>query len=214
MAALLRPLANAMRIRMLRYLIQPHHLEEVASHFHLSRQGARKHLDKLVAIGVLERREDRGSRHVTEYMLRPQALFLIYNEFEKLGHWRPRDAGHGPTLPGREGRLAPAQPVEACVWLMRGVGAGRQSRVARNTGYPWVVGRDRACALPLDYDPYISARHAEIRWDGRQFRLLDLKSRNGTSHNWAPLPRGAEAFLRHGDVIGVGESVLLFWDGD
>lgn len=215
MASWLRPLASPVRLRLLRFLTRPHYLEEVASHLKVTRQAARKHLDKLVGIGVLEKRSGiRESGPVTEYLINPQALFLIYDEFEKLGSLRGderQDVLHR-TL-AEPGKRVVAEPAQGpCFYIVRGLNTGQRLPLAARDR-EWTVGRDTRCDFPIPHDPYASNRHAEVHWDGRQFVLTDLRSTNGTHHNWALLPRGGGVALRHGDVVGVGKTLLLFWQG-
>jgi len=56
-------------------------------------------------------------------------------------------------------------------------------------------------------DPALSRRHCLIAQDDGRFRIEDLQSRNGTLVNGAAI---TEHWLRHGDRIGVGDSLLLF----
>jgi DNA-binding transcriptional ArsR family regulator len=217
LAGWLGPLASPVRLRLLRFLTQPHYLEEVASHLKLTRQAARKHLDQLVAIGVLEKRSGtRETGPVTEYIINPQALFLIYDEFEKLGTLRrdePREVLHRTMA--EPGRRVAAQPAEgSCFWIVRGLNTGHRAMLQRRTDRRWVIGRDEECDLAVAHDPYASNRHAEVRWDGQRYLLADLRSTNGTHHNWTLLPRGGEVALRHGDLVGVGKTLLLFWGMD
>ena len=56
-------------------------------------------------------------------------------------------------------------------------------------------------------DPALSRRHCLIAEDDGRFKIEDLQSRNGTLVNGAAI---TEHWLRHGDRIGVGDSLLLF----
>ena len=56
-------------------------------------------------------------------------------------------------------------------------------------------------------DPALSRQHCVIAREGDQFKIRDLQSRNGTQVNGAGI---TEQWLRHGDRIGVGDSLLLF----
>jgi Nif-specific regulatory protein len=56
-------------------------------------------------------------------------------------------------------------------------------------------------------DPALSRRHCLIVPDNGSFKIQDLQSRNGTQVNGATI---TEHWLRHGDRIGVGDSLLLF----
>lgn len=214
-AGLLLPLASPVRLKILRYLTTPHYLEEVASHVKLTRQAARKHLDKLVAIGVLARRSaTRDTGLVTEYVIDQQALFLVYDEFEKLGTLRRRDARSDlvRTLAGGKGARPRSRGGGPCFWIVRGLDTGERLELGDLTDREWVVGRDPRADLALAHDPYASNRHAMVTHEDGVHRLTDLMSTNGTFHNWERLPRGDGATLAHGDVVGVGKTVLLFWD--
>jgi Nif-specific regulatory protein len=60
--------------------------------------------------------------------------------------------------------------------------------------------------LPVD-DNLCSRLHALIRWDSRNWHLKDCGSRNGTYLNSRRID---EAILRPGDVIRVGETLIVF----
>jgi pSer/pThr/pTyr-binding forkhead associated (FHA) protein/S1-C subfamily serine protease len=68
------------------------------------------------------------------------------------------------------------------------------------------LGRDPACAIAFagDSGRVVSARHAEIRYAGGEWRLVDLGSRNGTYLNGRRVT--GEAALQTGDVIALGET--------
>lgn len=66
------------------------------------------------------------------------------------------------------------------------------------------LGRDDACDLILDEDA-ASRRHAKLHYLDNQPELLDLGSTNGTFLNGKQVHR---AYLKHGDRIQVGTSVL------
>lgn len=69
------------------------------------------------------------------------------------------------------------------------------------------IGRSRESDIFLP-DQWLSRHHAEIRQDPQGFALKDLGSKNGTQLNDAPLRQ--EQYLRHGDVITIGEHTLTF----
>ncbi len=56
-------------------------------------------------------------------------------------------------------------------------------------------------------DPALSRRHCLIVQDDGRFKIQDLQSRNGTLVNGTSI---TEHWLRHGDRVGVGDSLLLF----
>ncbi len=69
-----------------------------------------------------------------------------------------------------------------------------------------VIGRHAECQIALD-DRKVSRRHAEIRPDGDEFRLVDLGSTNGTEVNGSAV---TEHVLADGDTIKVGDTALRF----
>ena len=71
-------------------------------------------------------------------------------------------------------------------------------------GERMVIGRLPECEVPLN-DPNVSRHHAEIRWDGRSYVLVDLGSMNGTLVNGTPV---SEARLSTGDVLTVGRTPI------
>jgi FHA domain-containing protein/GAF domain-containing protein len=62
------------------------------------------------------------------------------------------------------------------------------------------VGRDPSSDLLLD-DPRVSARHALLQWTGNDWILVDLRSKNGTFVNGAPI---TELPLQNHDWISFG----------
>lgn len=67
------------------------------------------------------------------------------------------------------------------------------------------IGREAVNQVRLVH-PSVSRRHALIKRDGEQFKLVDLNSLNGTSVNGVPV---LERFLEHGDHIAIGDVMLL-----
>ncbi len=57
-------------------------------------------------------------------------------------------------------------------------------------------------------DPTVSARHAELRWQGGGFAIADLDSTNGTLVNNQRIR--AARLLRDGDKITVGQTMLAY----
>ena len=71
---------------------------------------------------------------------------------------------------------------------------------------PLTIGREPTNGLPVR-DGSISRFHCRIERLGRQYRVVDLDSRNGTFVNGAPIK---EHILQHAEQLKVGKSVLLF----
>lgn len=65
------------------------------------------------------------------------------------------------------------------------------------------LGADPANTLPI-HDPFVSARHARLSWDGASWWIEDLGSRNGTFVNQAQVPPHALQPVPPGAWIQVG----------
>jgi len=73
----------------------------------------------------------------------------------------------------------------------------------------WVVGRDRANALPIQ-DKRLSRRHAAIHYvDGQGFYLVDLNSTNGSFVNGEPIKQCI--LLKDGDRVRLGSLAFSFF---
>jgi len=65
------------------------------------------------------------------------------------------------------------------------------------------VASNRICLV----DPSVSRKHAVIKQENEQFKLIDLNSFNGTCVNGVPV---LERALQHGDHVALGDVLLLF----
>jgi len=86
---------------------------------------------------------------------------------------------------------------------------GEQRRLRIPEG-PVVIGRGTESDVVLS-DELLSRRHAEIGLRNGEFYLTDLRSTNGTFINGERVV--GERRLRHGDLIALGQSRLVFSDG-
>lgn len=68
------------------------------------------------------------------------------------------------------------------------------------------IGRESTCLICIK-DSEISRKHLEIKRIGSQYKLVDLGSSNGTQLNNVAV---RESWLRRGDRIQVGQTVLMF----
>jgi pSer/pThr/pTyr-binding forkhead associated (FHA) protein len=84
-------------------------------------------------------------------------------------------------------------------------GADR-GRVFENLPTPITIGREEGNGVQLN-DERISRFHVKIQEDQDKLVLTDLQSTNGTKVNGETVPIW---ILRHGDVITMGRTVLLF----
>lgn len=218
----LKPLGSPVRLRLLRFLTRPHYLEEVASFLKMSRFAAKRHIDELSANGLLRAvpgRRDSGP--VRDYIVAPDAFFELYDAVRSVGELRPAPEAFAESLPGFLTRTrtasaprahAHAGPVHPYLVSVYGPEIGRAYPLAakRSGTAHWTVGRDAACEVALDLDPFTSNRHARIALAGAGFSLTDAYSTNGTWRNWERLPEGETAALRHGDILGIGRTLLVF----
>jgi len=229
LAEYLKALGNPNRLALLHALRAPRMVSDLELHPEQTREGenperpishqaVREHLAKLRAIGVVAvQRTERDGSIVDEYVLNHQKLFAIVEELRQLGELRaqeqwaplPTIAAQRPTEPSRD--QGPR------FVLVRGQAEGRVFPLRKETlsaDRGWILGRKRGLAVSLDYDPFVSSENAEVLLNGHGFTLLDLRSsRNGTSLNFKPLPRGSSAPLRDGDIVSVGRTNLVFRAG-
>lgn len=68
------------------------------------------------------------------------------------------------------------------------------------------IGRHRSNDIILD-DMIVSRHHAQLRWRGEQFVLIDLKSHNGSYVNGQAI---SECVLQNGDILAIGKTKLIF----
>lgn len=212
MAAALKALAYDKRLEVLHLLTRPHYLEEIASHLGIARQAAQKHVDQLLEAAVIKKQQGRReSGPVVEYVVVPQRLFALSEEFAKLGVLKPvqeeERLARTQVTAGKQGRHE-TRGGPALV-AVHGMKAGEVHPLGPGEG-PWTIGRDGDRTISLDYDPFASNRHAEVARTEVGFELVDTFSTNGTYLNWNRLDRGERVPLRPGDVVGVGKSLLVF----
>ncbi len=93
----------------------------------------------------------------------------------------------------------------ASLFIIKGADKGKRFELkAKVVG----LGRDNSNPIRL-HDNEVSRRHAEVRRVDDSYRVVDLKSANGSFLNDEPID---QAPLRPGDQIRVGQTVLLFQD--
>ena len=92
--------------------------------------------------------------------------------------------------------------VASCLLIDRQTG-----RTFTGTAPATVIGRERSQAGIVLQDPNVSRAHAKLTFDGRDWRITDLNSTNGTLVNDVDI---SECVLRDGDLITVGLVNLEF----
>lgn len=219
LANALNALASPTRLQILRALRTPRALAEIhvrapEGERNIARQTVREHLNKLIQVGMVASREvDRSYGDTVEFVANHQTIFALSEEMRALSRVRPivePDAAtvHAPTAP------KPIEPGARLV-VVKGLDEGTAFDLrppAPPARGEWLVGRRRGVAVSLDFDPYISSENSRIVWEGGAHVVEDLPgSRNGTSVNFQPLARGERRALAHGDVVGVGRCILVYW---
>jgi hypothetical protein len=131
----------------------------------------------------------------------------IWEEFSKTGIVIPHAIRTVELAPRaarrRAGPEERAAPPPARLFVVEGPERGQS--VALDGG-PVVVGRSRACSLPLT-DPNASKEHLRIAWEDGAYVASDLGSSFGTRINGNAASRAALAPL---DRIAVGDTVIIF----
>ena len=69
-----------------------------------------------------------------------------------------------------------------------------------------LIGREPTCHVPLAISN-VSREHSKLRFDGEDYRVVDLNSTNGTFVNNV---RVSSCILRNHDQIRIGEAVMVF----
>lgn len=224
LADLLGVLGNATRLELLEMLRLPHALADIqltprrgpapADRAHASRSTVHEHLKKLEEVGLIRASEtDRGGRAVKLFMADPPRLYALLEELRRVVALHAGHTPAGEATGTLRGAPRPKRGSGPRLVLVHGLYEGRSYALDRSSlvADRWVIGRKTGLAVSLDYDPYASLENSYILSRGGRFVLHDFAdSKNGTSVNWEPLPRGGSTPLHAGDVVGVGRSLLCF----
>lgn len=175
-----------------------------------AKQTVLSHLERLAETGLVKLGStQRAGKTLTTYATNAQRLYALSEELRLLVQ---RHAGQGAavdvtgTVPGPAARGA---ATGARFVVVHGAYQGRGFAL-QGRGQNHVIGRATDVDVSLDYDPFVSTRHAKVIHKQGGWELQDLGGKNGTSVNWTQLPRMATMPLAHGDVVGVGRSLLVF----
>lgn len=223
LAQALELVASETRLAVLRQLRSPKALREIEVHTGpaggdgfqrtLSRQAVREQLDRLLEGGlVLQREAQRPYGDTVEYYLNHQRIFAMAEEFRTLVRLRPAPEPEVATL-HKGSQAKPFELRGPCLVLVHGLDEGTTFDLAPPAvgSRQWVIGRSRSAEVSLDFDPFVSAENTAVHWDHGAHLVEDLPgSRNGTTLNFTPLPKGARRALRTGDLLGVGRCLLMF----
>ena len=211
-AACFDVLGSPVRLQILRRLRQPAPLtaidvggERREAGETLARQTVRRHLDRLIESGIVTvLHRESGDMYVTNH----QRVFALSEELRDYARMRPLVEPEAVTVHARSRVVG--ERVGHQLILVKGLDEGTAYDLAPRMK-EWRVGRKRGLDISLDYDPSVSSENAVVRWNGASHSVEDVSgSRNGATHNFRRLAPGEQATLRHGDVIGVGRSLLLY----
>lgn len=97
--------------------------------------------------------------------------------------------------------------VAGAPWLEHFPAPGGASRKTAIEEFPFSIGRNEACDLPVASN-LVSREHAHIVRDGTAFRVRDLNSTNGTFVNGR---RVDDALLNDGDILMIADIELSFF---
>lgn len=210
-------LANINRLGIVRALRVPRALHEIEVRDEgvgqiLARQTIRRHLDVLLEAGIVASR-DAGREYgdTSEFIVNHQRLFAVSEEVRGLSRLRPSVEIESETLPRRN--LSGPRVSSPCLVLVRGLEEGQRFGLDPVAGKrSWVLGRRRGLDISLDFDPSTSSENSILRWEEDHHTLEDIDgSLNGTSHNFRELAPQERVRLRHGDIVGAGRCLLVYW---
>ena len=105
---------------------------------------------------------------------------------------------------------AAAAPREASLALVH---PPADARVVGVDAAETIFGRDPAVAVPLPNDGAASRRHCRLLRAATGFDVEDLDSANGTFLNGSPLAARARVPLTSGDLLRVGDALLVYRPG-
>lgn len=216
---LLKVLASPTRLRLLSALREPAHAAEVRipaaaargelqEGRTLSRPAIIQNIQVLEDVGLVEAvpREDGSDLYVTNH----QVLFRALDEISQLAAITPTvDVDVGDTLERPEGG-GRKLPEGAKLVLVTGP---RQGVAFELEGQgPWLVGRGEEAEIQLEYDPYVSREHVEIRREEDGAFVVEAleETINDPLVNFQPLLPGRQRLLLAGSILSVGASALVF----
>lgn len=217
LAARLQAVAFPARLSLLRLLRTPKALSEIRLHpvrrdggldpdRYVARQTVERHLKTLTDLGFVVAEDGLAGRL---YRASPEMLFLLREDLHRVS---ALFAGGMPV--GGEtlvmGDVDAAPPKGPHLVLVKGAYEGK--RFPLQDAKEWLLGRDAQAHVNLEYDPYISKRHAAVvRRRGRFY--VRNEGRNGTMVDWQALGPDEEVPLKPGAVIGIGRSMMTFHGG-
>ena len=96
--------------------------------------------------------------------------------------------------------------MNASLMVQQGPGAGHTYPLDPRMQALFSMGRGAGCDIVI-LDHRASRHHCDVRWNGRQWEVLDRGSTNGTRVNGVPIRQPVA--LQPGDAIAIGETTLV-----
>lgn len=183
----------------------------------LTRQGVRYHLNQLQEAGIVraERVRD-GGRVKNAYRVNRAPLWALSEGLRELARGDEPPERRAKTNPSA---LAwdpvPKRPGPHLV-VVHGLEVGRRfglGTLESDRPRGWILGSQEKADVRLPESEFVDGQAAEIERKEEDYTLLDLRSaRARVSLNGDPLELGERRVLDHGDVVGVGRTLLSFRD--
>lgn len=221
LAGALFALAHPVRLSLARVLRHPRWLSEISIKRQdpsgrpttISRQGLREHMSRLLEANLVRTAPGtRDGRRGPRYVLHHANLYALSEVLRQMARLRSLDEADDSTaVRTREFRRVSLDGP--CVVMVKGPEEGWITTLdaTRKTSPEWILGRNRAADIILDHDLYVSSKNTAIAFKNGGHFIRDLpSSRNGTLLNFQELPKGHEERLQGGDLIGVGQTILMF----
>lgn len=209
-------LGSGRRLDLLDALRTPRILAEIEladdeSGANIARQSVSRHLQRLLDAGLVARRDVvREGRETMEFIVNHQSVFMLAESVRALARLRPPIDPAAQTAPSFAAERNQAH--RPCLVAVRALEEGTTYRLQpSHDRIRWTIGRRREADVPLDFDPAVSASHAHVAWEAGSHWIEDAGSRNGTYVNFRALVPGGRHALAHGDVVGVGNCLLVYW---
>lgn len=205
-----RALSNVNRLRLVHELHQPRGYSDVElppsrdppsnePQRSISRQAVREHVQRLADVGILKDASDEKEGTRRQFEVDRARLFNLMQKARQLIRHdpAPSDAGRWPRDPH--------------LVLTRGLDEGKTYQLEEGSN---VIGRDPTAEIQLGYDLAVRGEHARLDHRSGAFYARDVTDGEvGTDLNWEPLA-SEPVQLVPGDVLGVGESLLVYRSGE
>lgn len=178
----------------------------------ISREGIRHHLSKLREAGLVDVRPARTTgRHEHEYHTRSPGLYGLAESLRTMASHGTHSSGAKAPITWTSGTGTPR------LLVVHGAQIGARFRLGRSPSTPgrgWVLGQSPKADFDLPWDPKVEEQAAEIVDSSDGYAIVDLRAAtHRVSLNGRELDRGEKQGLEHGDVIGIGRSLLAFQTG-